>query len=710
MSAISRHCTGRRRLILLASVAVVLGVVLTSVVWIAVRGDGELAGDAVVTSSSTAPGFSARDVVSSGAMSTPGAEWRSDRETVGAWVELSWSSAHPVRRLVIVRNAVDEPGVTEGFLAFGDGSYLQVRLSATSRDTVIPISPRTVDRVRFTASAVSDGAQYVSVSEMSVSSAPADDDVATEDVDGGNVAPAAVASQGLGADGTDPHALQDGAATSAVADTGDDWTVDRPSGAWVQLDWDRPREVTSLVLVGGAQREGARLTAATVTFTDGASLVLGAVSSDRGRPTVLSFMPRVTRSIHLTLDKVDGDGALALGELRVYQRGATPARPERVGRPDELRPAPVPACPPSAGPPPKPLTVLCPQTSSVVQDTIDLALSVESGYSAVAATVWPADEAEPAGPVVRAAPDASGLASLSIDVSGVPPGPFTVELVATGEGRAAAAIYFQLYRRGAFHGDVPSSTAAIGRTMVYAEEFDRPITLSRNGIGADYAGAKPVHNGDQDFGDAIFPGNAIGFPNIRVVDDRYLRMDVEPIPPGYTDPQGWGRTHLGGMLASGREGGAGFSAQFGYFEARMLVPAAPGTWPAFWTLPSDDLIEPTRTQAEFDAVEVYGHDPKMACQATHSHRSGNDGDSYCAERFATERSALSWHTYGVSILPTGITFYIDGHVVATAPQVEGGAAPMFFLVDLALGGGWPVDLGAVQDRATLYVDYVRVYV
>jgi hypothetical protein len=35
---------------------------------------------------------------------------------------------------------------------------------------------------------------------------------------------------------------------------------------------------------------------------------------------------------------------------------------------------------------------------------------------------------------------------------------------------------------------------------------------------------------------------------------------------------------------------------------------------------------------------------------------------------------------------------------------------MFFLLDLALGGGWPVTLQPVQDRAVLYVDYVRVFV
>jgi hypothetical protein len=247
--------------------------------------------------------------------------------------------------------------------------------------------------------------------------------------------------------------------------------------------------------------------------------------------------------------------------------------------------------------------------------------------------------------------------------------------------------------------------------LIYAEEFDRPISITRSGAGADYAAAKPVHDGAEDFGDAIFADPAQGFDNVRVVDDRYLRIDVEPNPPGYVDPQGWGRTHLGGMLASARPGGSGFSAQYGYFEARMLTPAAPGTWPAFWMLPSDNLIAPTTTVAEIDAVELYGHNPTGACHSTHDYNSRrDDGVARCGTRFDSDRVALSWHTYGVSVLPSGITFYIDGQVVAAAPQVDGGGAPMFFLVNLALGGGWPVDLGAVQDRATLYVDYVRVYV
>jgi len=71
---------------------------------------------------------------------------------------------------------------------------------------------------------------------------------------------------------------------------------------------------------------------------------------------------------------------------------------------------------------------------------------------------------------------------------------------------------------------------------------------------------------------------------------------------------------------------------------------------------------------------------------------------------------MNWHTYGMSVTPTEVTFYVDGRPVHTAPQVRGGDEPLFFMVNLALGGGWPVNLAGVQDRADLYVDYIRVYV
>lgn len=711
---VSTAARTRRRWLWIVPVLLILLSVTGSTMQSRLTDDGGrgLAAEATVTASSTELGHSPRDVVAPGDAASPGATWQSARETVGAWVELSWPQSHVLRQIVIVRNPVAETGVTDGFLSFGEGSFLQVRLSATADRTVVPISPRSADRVRFTASAVSPGAQSVTIAEIAVSSVPGDGDVVTDGVPDGNSALGASVTQDVRAGASDPRGLVDGSGAAGSGGAGADWTATRPAGAWVQLDWARPRELTSIALVG-SPRSGATLSEATLTFGDGSRLPVGAVLAEPDRPTIVSFMPRVTTSVRLTIESVTGADPLVLGELRAYQRGATPVR-ATPGRSSGLQAADVIGCAaPAAGTPGSSMVVSCPPSGAVVDGVVELQVVPGAGYSAVEATVWPAEVDEPVGAPVRAQPDAAGIARLAVDVRAADPGPLTVEVTATGPERERRAVHFPLYRRvgdGA-GADVPSSAPATGRTLAYAEEFDGPVSLSRTGLGADYAAAKPTSGGAEDFGDAIFADPALGFDSVRVVDNRYLRIDVEPRPAGYSDPQGQGRTHLGGMLASARPGGSGFSAQYGYFEARMLAPAAPGTWPAFWMLPSDNLIAPTPVVAEIDAAELYGHNPQGACHATHDYQGGrDDGVSHCGQRFRNEREALSWHTYGVSITPVGNTFSVDGSVVATAPQVPGGSAPLFFLVNLALGGGWPVDLDAVQGRAALYVDYVRVFV
>jgi hypothetical protein len=345
-----------------------------------------------------------------------------------------------------------------------------------------------------------------------------------------------------------------------------------------------------------------------------------------------------------------------------------------------------------------------------VNAKFNLQVAVPPGYFDVTATIWPADESITAPAAVQAQPDPAGVATLAMDAGNVPPGPFTVKVEGSGAGDAPLTSYFQLYRPGGSDDAVPSSAPSNGRTLTYNEEFSGPITTSPTGAGAAYASSKPTATGAEGFGDAAFADPSQGFDNMRVVDNRYLRIDVKPTPEAAA--QSVGHAHIGGLLASARQGGSGFSAQYGYFEARMLIPAAPGTWPAFWMLPSDNLVAPTPSVAEIDALEAYGVHPLDACHSTHQYASGDEdaGVSRCGQRFASDRDALSWHTYGVSITPTDVTYFIDGRVVATAPQVRGGGSPMFFMVNLALGGGWPIDLASVQDRATLYLDYVRVYV
>ena len=599
--------------------------------------------------------------------------------------------------------------MTGGFLSFGDGSFVQFRLSTTSRVTEVVFSPRVVDRVRLTVSTVDASARNVSLAEILAVTDPGPSDVVLDDVSDGNVAGAAVVSQSPEAGASDPGALIDGTSTADARGLGRLWTSEQAEGTWVQFDWPMSRELTSIAIVG-APNSTARVRELTITFGDGARLPIGAVLADPTRPTVISFMPRVTTMVRLTVEGIEGSGTLALAEVQAYQRGGQPKRGVEPGPPVHLEPT---TCPTSrAQPAASGLVIGCPLSGDVVSGrSVNLEVSAP-GFSEIAATVWPGNIAESAAGSVTARADSAGAAMLPLDISRISPGPFTVKVEAKRAGRVASSGVLTLYRGTVKSaGPLPSSRPADGRTLVYADEFQSPLSITRSGMGADYAAGKPTHSGVEDFGDAIFADPALKLGNLMVVDNQYLRIAVQPNPPGFVDPQGWGRTRTGGLLAAARQGGSGFSAQYGYFEARMLAQAGPGTWPAFWLLPSDNLIRPQPVVAEIDAVELYGHEPTGACHSTHDFRGGKDGGvARCGRRFPDERTAMAWHTYGVSVTPSAITFYIDGREVATSPQVKGGEAPMFFLIDLALGGGWPVSLHHVQDRAVLYVDYVRVFV
>jgi beta-glucanase (GH16 family) len=68
------------------------------------------------------------------------------------------------------------------------------------------------------------------------------------------------------------------------------------------------------------------------------------------------------------------------------------------------------------------------------------------------------------------------------------------------------------------------------------------------------------------------------------------------------------------------------------------------------------------------------------------------------------------HTYGCKITETDTVYYCDNIEVGRHPTLPlSKKTPIFFLINLATGGGWPVDLSRYGGVADMYVDYVRVY-
>lgn len=669
-----------------------------------------LAAGAVVTTSSTAAKSSANALLDSGSSRRPGKEWVAAGTGVGSWMQLTWPHPVELNQLVLVTSSKDTQRVSAGFFTFSDNSSLQATLDPAERATTVAFASRTITSVRFSVSTMAPESSLAAMAELIPAMTSGAGSVLVDRSTDGNSATSAAVSSSAGADVT---GLNDGRSATGSQQLYTSWSVNPVTDSWAQLSWSRPRELASVQLYGATDTPQ-HISSGRLEFGDGSAVLVGEVLPGGAHPTTVAFMPRVTKTLRFVVLTTTGPGSVGLAEMRAYATRATPARPTSAATP--THPATTTCPPPPASPTKSAITVTCPLMGAGVDATTTIDF-LAPGVSEAAVSIWPSDPASihHTAPEVKVSVDGQGRGSAQVDLTGLGRGPVTIRLRPVTPATGGAETFFQLYHRGAAASSesAPASPAqAADRTLVYDDEFSSPLSLSRDGLGADYAAAKPLYWGAEDFGDAIFPDPKLGVDNVSVVDKRYLRIGVEPNPPGYADPGQFHRTHIGGMVASARRGGSGFSAQYGYFEARMMAPAGAGTWPAFWQLSNTNLISKIPEGAEIDTVELYGHDPVSACHATHQYLDGKGtgGEVKCTKQFDDTRTALTWHVYGADVTPTEVTYYIDGRQVARIPQVVGGDQPMFFMLNLQLGGGWPVKLDTVGNRACLYVDYVRVYV
>jgi len=230
-----------------------------------------------------------------------------------------------------------------------------------------------------------------------------------------------------------------------------------------------------------------------------------------------------------------------------------------------------------------------------------------------------------------------------------------------------------------------------GYRMTFNEDFHN-LDVSAWGPGTRWIAHTPW-NGD--FGDARFADPVPGFP--FAVDDGRLRIEARR-----GDDWKWSA----GLLASTDASGAGFSQQYGYFEMRAKYPPGPGIWGAFWLIGN----KVPGGSAEIDVVEYYGQANNSYEAAVHIWPKEGLGTTYEAKsRIMADPDSLTSqsHDYGVLVEPDWITFYLDRmsrFKTQTPPEHK---QKLFMLLNLALGGGWPID--KTPNPSFMYVDYVRAY-
>ena len=349
---------------------------------------------------------------------------------------------------------------------------------------------------------------------------------------------------------------------------------------------------------------------------------------------------------------------------------------------------------------------------------------VARGLAAVTAKCWKGGDGFGADSVVAEVQlDAEGKGAFVFPADRYPRGPVTVR-IGGKVGEAGDNCYLQLYNAGgvSWKEGIPDAPppAARGMKLVFADDFDGPPSIGE-GPEARYYDHKPPR-GHQDF--SSIPFTSHGAPNTPFAQmGGYLRIRASE------------KANSAGLISSIKPDGSGVKASVPcYFECRFIGPNAIGAWPAFWLMTDfmanyAALGDKTPVD-ELDIIEAYGGegpghpnaDDKYMI-APHRWNQGAEATALSDAVYASLKNPVqmrrfgipsTWfealHVYACKITESDTIYYCDDIEVARHPTYPvSKAQPHFFMVNLATGGGWPVDLSRYGGQADMYVDYVRVY-
>ena len=175
---------------------------------------------------------------------------------------------------------------------------------------------------------------------------------------------------------------------------------------------------------------------------------------------------------------------------------------------------------------------------------------------------------------------------------------------------------------------------------------------------------------------------------------------------------GTGKNFTSGKLVTSGK----FSQKYGRYEARVKVPSASGTWPAFWML-ADNTQWPAT--GEIDILECANANPTTWFGTLHYASTAGVHQSKGSTWTSSTPLSNDFHVYACEWNTDQISWYVDGVLRGTATKAAvisgGGAWPFddqkfFIILNLAVGGNFTGQTpNPAEYPQTMLVDYVRVY-
>jgi beta-glucanase (GH16 family) len=171
-----------------------------------------------------------------------------------------------------------------------------------------------------------------------------------------------------------------------------------------------------------------------------------------------------------------------------------------------------------------------------------------------------------------------------------------------------------------------------------------------------------------------------------------------------TAPGGTVYPWTSGMVSTGRETKSlppRRTFTYGFFSARIKVPAQLGMFPAFWLMPQTGSSPP-----ELDVVEFNGNE-QTALMTVHW-ASASGADEFSQGLYGPEDFPAGFHEFAVDWEPDAITWYIDGVARRTfTDRALIPTVPMEMLFTLAVG--FPDAPPADVSRAAMQIQDVQVW-
>ncbi|SEI00544.1 Glycosyl hydrolases family 16 [Rhizobium tibeticum] len=270
----------------------------------------------------------------------------------------------------------------------------------------------------------------------------------------------------------------------------------------------------------------------------------------------------------------------------------------------------------------------------------------------------------------------------------------------------------------------------VGKKLVFDDNFNR-INWAIWNAGPKANTADPGFYGRSAFarkdGEEGFNPYAI-IDDPQATDGKALQISAKYIGETMSVPHYYGNTLSefqwisGNLQTARRDGVVSKGWRTGYFEARMLFPRHPLTWPAFWLMNRHSILAP-KTSIELDVVEHKGWEPTV--YGAYLHEWGDPGQHHEGTGVTTDVDMTQGYCrYGILVDETKCVPYFERKPVidtrtglpANWPIHRSGEldvdGDVFWpLLTLALRSDvpYPKDLRPDQLSTEMRVDYFQAY-